>query len=272
MGKTAQEYEAEYGLRLTAEQVRQLTALEEDKAKCLKCDGKGCAKTTNMWRLMRAEVEMGRLYFRDEECPYAAERRLIQRSIEVGVPRRYASLTYEDYEETPDNAESIKMSRHYVETRANSSVYLYGECGVGKTFLASIMAKGLIKRGVSVVFTDIGMILARLQNSFNDKSISTEKIFREYVEAGILILDDLGAVSLGETKSQWGISQLYRLVNERYNTGRHMIITSNYDYDGLREVLSRYNESIGYRIVSRLVEMCGEYVGFLGGDDRRLYA
>jgi DNA replication protein DnaC len=54
------------------------------------------------------------------------------------------------------------------------------------------------------------------------------------------------------------------VVNERYETGRSVLITSNLDQTQLEE-------QIGARTVSRLVEMCGqEFMLPMFGDDMRL--
>ncbi len=58
------------------------------------------------------------------------------------------------------------------------------------------------------------------------------------------------------------IEQLYALVNERYESQRSLVVTTNLDQTELEE-------QIGERVVSRLVEMCGDPLP-LFDDDRRL--
>ena len=58
------------------------------------------------------------------------------------------------------------------------------------------------------------------------------------------------------------IEQLYALVNERYESQRSLVVTTNLDQGELEE-------QIGARVVSRLVEMCGDPLP-LFDDDRRL--
>ena len=47
------------------------------------------------------------------------------------------------------------------------------------------------------------------------------------------------------------IEQLYALVNERYESQRSLVVTTNLDQGDLEE-------QIGERVVSRLVEICGD--------------
>ncbi len=96
-----------------------------------------------------------------------------------------------------------------------------------------------------------------------------------------LILDDLGEVGhdpkVGDQSgrpqppgSQEGIQ---RLIRYRYQTGQHLVITSNVPFRAIRDgatirrsgILERY----GARVFDRLCEMCGDHVYSLGGDSWR---
>ena len=55
------------------------------------------------------------------------------------------------------------------------------------------------------------------------------------------------------------LEQLYAIVNERYESQRSMVVTTNLDADELEE-------QIGPRTVSRLVEICGDPLPLFGDD------
>jgi DNA replication protein DnaC len=57
------------------------------------------------------------------------------------------------------------------------------------------------------------------------------------------------------------LEQLYSIVNERYETGRSMVVTTNLDQAELEA-------QIGARTVSRLVEICGDPLPLFGDDQR----
>jgi DNA replication protein DnaC len=59
------------------------------------------------------------------------------------------------------------------------------------------------------------------------------------------------------------LEQLYALINERYERQHSLIVTSNFEDDELEKQL-------GTRIVSRLIEMCGDPV-LLFDEDRRMH-
>ena len=60
------------------------------------------------------------------------------------------------------------------------------------------------------------------------------------------------------------IEQLYALINERYESQRSIVVTTNLDQ-------AQLEEQIGPRTVSRLVEICGDPLP-LFGPDRRIQA
>lgn len=84
----------------------------------------------------------------------------------------------------------------------------------------------------------------------------TSSFFERLTSVDLLHIDDLGA----EKRSDWVLEQLYALVNERYETQRSVLITTNLPHEELEE-------QIGPRTVSRLTEICDEVAVF--GDDRR---
>lgn len=90
---------------------------------------------------------------------------------------------------------------------------------------------------------------------------STETELRRYLRVPLLLLDDLGT----EKISEWTEEATYRLLNERYNECRPMIVTSNLPArspDG-----NDLSAKLGERIASRLAEMTTAVP--MHGDDRR---
>lgn len=135
----------------------------------------------------------------------------------------------------------------------SGSLFLYGNTGLGKTFLSSCIANAVINKGYFVVFRSILKVFEdALAEHFGKKTGNTlEKLSK----ADLLILDDLG--------SEFGSQSdpiLYQILNDRINLNKPTVITSNLS---LQELNGRYNE----RIVSRLL---GEFrrFPFVGEDIR----
>jgi len=148
-------------------------------------------------------------------------------------------------------------------------IYLYGGFGSGKTLLASIVAQEFIRAGKQVIFGDVPSLLSRIKATF-DKGGGTQEVVDSYNNCDLLILDDLGA---GQS-TEWSVSVLYQIINARYASGRRLIVTSNFDLNGLEQRLVVKDKAgkvvdalTAGRIVSRLSEKCVQ--AFLGAKDRR---
>ena len=55
----------------------------------------------------------------------------------------------------------------------------------------------------------------------------TSSFFERLTSVDLLHIDDLGA----EKRSDWVLEQLYALVNERYESQRSMLVTTNLEHD-----------------------------------------
>ena len=113
----------------------------------------------------------------------------------------------------------------------------------------------MVTKGVSALYADFSDLLLRIQTSFRpDADSSKESVLTPYAEAELLVLDELGA----SKPHAWVLDVLYNLLNTRYNRKRITIATSNFEDEpdaasGEREKLE---DRIGYRLRSRLYEMC----------------
>jgi DNA replication protein DnaC len=139
-------------------------------------------------------------------------------------------------------------------------VWLYGDPGTGKTTLAMLVSKRALELGHSVAIYSLPKLLARIRRTYDSEpgGDSYLAFFERLTSVDLLHIDDLGA----EKRSDWVLEQLYALINERYESEQSILVTTNLDEPELKE-------QIGSRTVSRLVEMCGECMVPMHGEDRR---
>lgn len=142
--------------------------------------------------------------------------------------------------------------------------YICGPVGTGKTHLASAVARLLVDGGTSVRVTDMLGVLAAIKGTYGGDG-TEDGVLSRLSRVGCLVLDDLGK----ESPTDWTLGQVFRVVNDRYENMRPVIVTTQYGKgDLIRRLAKNGDEETAVAIVSRLSEMCDKYE--LQGKDRRL--
>lgn len=241
-------YESQYHVPLTPRDLLALREMETEQLICANCQGDGLCKLKPNGYQHVAEVEYGRLYIVQKECDYFARRETSLKCARAGIPRRYADKDYGDYEWDDRNAESLDVAQWYTKLYPARWLYIHGGCGVGKTALASLIGRELLKQGKGVLFRENQELLNELKASFDNEQVSTSAVLEKYQTCEVLILDDIGLGLL----SDWGVGILEQVINERYNRDLRTIITANYDLEDLEERLGSGDKYAARRIVSRI--------------------
>ena len=167
------------------------------------------------------------------------------------IPERYRAVT-------PDFKLFDRIQR------TGRGLYLQGPNGTGKTQTASAIALAFVEKGKSAHFTSGGKLLSKLRDAMHSDESEAE-IFAELTTPDLLVIDDLGK----ENQTPWAVSMIYMAIDDRYNTRKPVVITSNFSK---RELIARLSiaadSSTAEAIVSRLFEMTTKIE--MGGEDRRL--
>lgn len=130
--------------------------------------------------------------------------------------------------------------------------YLYGQFGVGKSFVLGAIANELASLKIQTVVVFVPEFLRELKNSIQDQSLQ-EKV--NYVKnAPVLMLDDIGA----ESMTAWARDEiLATILHYRMSEELPTFITSNFNYDELEDHLSKTSKGDiekvkGARIMERI--------------------
>ena len=171
--------------------------------------------------------------------------------------RSLASCRFESAEETPELAKCRRYAENWETAKAQGiGLLLWGGTGNGKTFAAACIANSLIDQGVSAMITSFPRIIGA---RFEDRPQIMEAV-RRYP---LLVLDDFGT----ERATDFALETVYSVVDERYKTGKPLIVTTNLALAELKEPQSMTQQ----RIYERILEMCTP-IAFRGESRRRAIA
>jgi DNA replication protein DnaC len=188
------------------------------------------------------------------------------RGVDAVIPKKYRGVSFDRPPVSTMNRTVVGEVRRYVDDLADNlaegrGLWLMGDVGTGKTTLAMLVSRYAIEAGHSVAIYSMPRLLARIRRTYDAEAgeQSYLEFFERLTSVDLLHLDDLGA----EKRTDWVLEQLYAIVNERYEAGRSILLTSNLNQVDLAE-------QIGSRTVSRLGEMCEHRMLPLNGEDMRL--
>ncbi|MCA9830708.1 MAG: ATP-binding protein [Dehalococcoidia bacterium] len=130
---------------------------------------------------------------------------------------------------------ALVAGREYAED-PDGWLVIMGAHGCGKTHLAAAIAGRALRHGASVFFAVVPDLLDHLRASFAPTAeVVYDDLFDRVRNAGLLILDDLGA----HKSSQWAEEKLYQIINYRTVSRLPTVVTTDLKPEGLQEVHPR---------------------------------
>ena len=218
-----------------------------------------CEKAAEYWA--RYDAEQARKKAEEEEQMKQEARRLrIERLLgKSGIKKRFQQRTFANFvQDTPERRRCYQIARAYAErfpqyAEKGEGLYIEGSNGTGKTHLAAAIALYLINKGVPVVCKTSSDLLSDIKRGFDSGEATEYEILRAYKEADLLIVDDLGK----EQCTDWSMSTLYSILNDRYEDMKPTIITTNYNTEELLRAMTPkgFDDTKIRAIISRLREV-----------------
>lgn len=217
-----------------------------------------CEAAKKYWAEYDAEQERKKKQ-EELDAERARKRARIERLLgKSGIKKRFQQRTFDNFvTDTPERKRCYRAAKDYADNFAalyptGEGLYIEGSNGTGKTHLAAAIALQLIGQGVPVVCKTSSDLLGDIKRSFDESSASEYEILRAYKDVDLLIIDDLGK----EQCTDWSMSTLYSILNDRYEDMKPTIITTNYgDADLARALTPRgYDDTKIRAIISRLRE------------------
>lgn len=169
-----------------------------------------------------------------------------------------------NFQRDHEDSKNTETARFYVKhwekmKRDNIGLLFWGAVGTGKSFLAGCIANALLEQEIPVRMTNFEEVLNDLSSNFSEKN--------EYIKSlcrfPFLILDDFGM----ERGTEYGLEQIYAVIDGRYRSGKPLIVTTNLTLNELNNP----RDTAHARIYDRLKEMCVP-LNFSGESRRRMTA
>lgn len=162
----------------------------------------------------------------------------------------YSNKSDNIHNATPyENAKNIlERSKQFIDEFEDKhpGILIYGETGLGKTFLSNCIAKALLDKGHTVLYlSSISLFESILSDIVMNNSRDANKLtLYDYIyNCDLLIIDDLGT----ELTNSFAQSQLFEIINSRNNKQLSTLMSTNLTLHQLQE---RYTE----RTISRIMD------------------
>ena len=157
-----------------------------------------------------------------------------QKQIAEREGRRKTALPNEKYRiMTLEKSDiSLPIAENYVENwermlADNVGLYLWGNTGSGKTYMAAAIANRLVDQGVKVYMDSVTQLTNMLGDVYGGRR---DEVLYRIRSCDLLVIDDFGV----ERSTEFTQQQSYDLLEYRVETNNPMIVTSNIPAEQLR--------------------------------------
>ena len=156
----------------------------------------------------------------------------------INLPASLKKVSFEDVDADDERRFSVfqrlvEFSEAYPHVR--KGLYLYGDFGVGKSFMVAALAHDLSeKRGVSSTLLHYPSFVIDVKNAIGDGNVKT--LVDEIKQAEVLILDDIGA----EQSTAWVRDEILQVILQyRMQEDLPTFFTSNFNFEDLEKHFSK---------------------------------
>lgn len=154
--------------------------------------------------------------------------------------------------------DAVMLARHFIANagRPDNNLYIYGNTGVGKTFLTHCIAREMLDRSYSSLYFSARDFFDLLADATFGREGRNSTHSQMILECDFLTIDDLGT----EVTNSFAASQLFHVLNERIAKNRSTIISTNMTPE---EFSAAYTQRIYSRLLSHY-----KFIKLVGTDIR----
>ena len=159
----------------------------------------------------------------------------------INFPSSMKNVSFLDvYRDDVQRLTVLKRMIEFVNDYPNNlkGLYLYGDFGVGKSFMVAALAHDLSeKRGVSSTLLHYPSFVIDVKNAIGDGNVKT--LVDEIKLSEVLILDDIGA----EQSTAWVRDEILQVILQyRMQENLPTFFTSNFDFEDLEKHFAKVKQ------------------------------
>lgn len=163
-----------------------------------------------------------------------------------------------DEEQRAQIQKLYSLMRAYVDKYPSvkkNTILLSGGVGVGKTSLASSIARGIVNKGYAVKIVSAYEFVSLMLKVHTSPIIERASLMNDVLNADALLIDDLGTEPMLRNVT---VEYLLMVLEERQNANRTTIITTNLDSN---RILQIYGERVYSRLHHKQIALSLEISG-----------
>ncbi|MDN6899417.1 AFG1/ZapE family ATPase [Oenococcus sicerae] len=154
--------------------------------------------------------------------------------LRIGQSKSLSNVSFADFQVDEQRNEAfiaaISFVEHYtLDQKFRKGIYLWGNFGVGKSYLMSAMLNELAAKHVETAFVTISALINRLNES---QMLEKQRLIRKIAHSRVLVFDDLGA---GDLTTWLRDNVIAAILDDRMNYQRPTFFTSNFDIKSLQD-------------------------------------
>ncbi|MBQ6560170.1 MAG: ATP-binding protein [Erysipelotrichaceae bacterium] len=137
-----------------------------------------------------------------EYCPYALKveekSNLKDKYLYCDIPNQLLDLDMNNIRYTEKQERLYALLAAILLKKSHKGLYIYGDLGVGKTYLCVALANSLVKNNEKVAFVKVSDFFYEIRNNIYSNPEIAQKSINALKKADYLFLDDIGSESVSE--------------------------------------------------------------------------
>lgn len=201
---------------------------------CENCRGLFNCNQSKVGELLTLKYD-GEVYNEITYCPYYLNKlkkdRHINNFVSSDIPDEFYDLNLKNIDLLDDNIKKLNMICANILNKTNKKgLYIYGDLGVGKTYMCMALANSLVLSGEKVAFLKTNFFVNKMRNLIVSNYEEYEKVLNDIKKVTYLFLDDIGSESVSAYSRD---DLLFNILDYRMEHKLTTIFTSNLSKDSL---------------------------------------